>query len=46
MLCWCWVVSWIVWVELGVELIYFHKTRDALPYSYSNPAEYFKYNLL
>ena len=35
-----WVVGWLVWVGLWVELIS-HKTRDAIPYSYTNLAEYF-----
>ena len=32
-------MGWFVWVGLWVELIS-HKTRDATPHSYSNPAEY------
>ena len=32
-------MGWFVWVGLWVELIS-RKTRDAMSYSYSNPAEY------
>ena len=31
----------LVWVGLWVKLISHSKTTDAIPYSYSNPAEYF-----
>ena len=32
-------MGWFVWVGLWVDLIS-HKTRDAVSYSYTNPAEY------